>query len=734
MKRFALVLVCVACLLCAVIAGCGGPAQPAKQEGGAAHGVPAETVAPAGQRGPDTGGSELSLYRDEWGVPHVYAKTAADAAYGLGYAQAEDRLDDIYKNVRLATGRMAEAFGEEHAELDYIVRLLRNAEVCQAYWDDAPEHIRAQGDAFMGGVMAYVADHPEKVPEFACDLYGWQCGAVARAVILQWPMGNLMRELGRKDKAPDLGSNGWAVSPGRSAEGCAILMMDPHLTWEGMQVFYEARVHCDEYEACGFYIVGSPLPALGHTAHVAWACTTGGPDTADVYMMKLDPTIPTVYEYDGEAKAAEIRAIVVPVKDAEPYQQVALNTINGPAIAEPDLEKGILYVGNTPYLEDVGLFEQMCTMVRARNCEEFYDALGMNHFMEQNVIFADRAGNIQYVRTGRTPIRPEGYNWSVPVPGNTSATRWQGIHGIEDLVQIKNPEQGYMQNCNVSPANMMKNSPMTPDKYPHYIYENASSGRQTPRGMRALALLAGDDSITKEEAMGIGMNVHDVRSKPWQKALRQAVEAVGAQQMEQQAFAKAVETILAWNGQFKKESAAAPIVKFWRLKCQDEIDVVAVAKGRPLAEGDQKRMLGLLAETLAEIEAAYGTMDITWGDVNWIGRGGTYFPCPGADFGGGKGNSNLTETLLCIKSEELPDQPGRYVGHVGSESMMLCFMHSAGIESYSCVMWGQSGERESAHYLDQAEKLYAQRRFKPTWFQKADLLDHIESERTLAIQ
>ena len=696
------------------LAGCGKPAQPVVPE-------------------PENIEGRVTLYRDEWGVPHVYAKTAADAAYGLGYAQAEDRLEDIYRNVRLATGTMAEAFGEEHAEVDYMIRLLRNPEICQEYWEAAPEHLRALGDSFMRGVEAYVAEHPEKKPEFACDLYGWQCGAIGRLVILQWPMGNLMDELKRKDRAPAFGSNSWAVAPSRSAEGCAILLTDPHLAWEGVQVFYEARVHCELYDLCGFFLVGSPLPALGHTGHVAWACTTGGPDTSDVYMMKIDPNLPTVYEYDGELKAAQVRPIVVPVKDGEPYQQLGLYTVNGIALEEPDLEKGILYVGKTPYLEEAGLFEQIYRMVLARNCDEFYEALAMNQLMEQNVTFADRDGNIQYVRTGRTPIRPDGYDWSVPVPGDTSDTQWLGIHDIADLVQVKNPPQGYFQNCNISPQLMMRDSPMTADKYKPYIY-NVSWDYTNPRGRRALELLAADDSITKEDAMVIAMNIYDILSKPWQNALDAAVDAVGAERMADAAFAGAVEKILAWNGEFAKDSAAAPLVKFWRLKCQDAIDIVAVADEQPLSETDQKKMLGLLAETVADFKKTYGTTDIVWGDVNWIGRGGRYFPCDGADFGRGKDKRNLTETLLCIEGRELPDRPGRYVGYIGSESLMLAFMHKDGVESYSCVMWGQSGDPDSPHYVDQAERLYAQRQLKPTWFEWQDLLGHLESEKTLVVQ
>ena len=78
-------------------------------------------------------GGEATLYRDTWGVPHIHADKLTDAAYAMGHAQAEDRLADIYQNVRTATGRMAEVFGEEHVETDYAIRMMRNAELCQDF-------------------------------------------------------------------------------------------------------------------------------------------------------------------------------------------------------------------------------------------------------------------------------------------------------------------------------------------------------------------------------------------------------------------------------------------------------------------------------------------------------------------------------------------------------------------------------------------------------------------------
>ncbi|MDQ1255967.1 MAG: acyl-homoserine-lactone acylase, partial [Candidatus Hydrogenedentes bacterium] len=210
MKRIPIIAVSLVLTLTFALGACGKPApQPVTPKPDAvvlpAPGseAPAPAPAPAAEPAqPAAPTGEVTIYRDTWGVPHIYGTTPRDAAFGMGYAQAQDRLDDIYKNIRTATGTMAEVFGEEHVEMDYIVRLMRNAELCQKYWDEAPQEIRDLGDGYMDGVKAFIAEHPEKVPEFACDLYGWQCGAVGRLMILQWPLGTIQDELNRKGEEP----------------------------------------------------------------------------------------------------------------------------------------------------------------------------------------------------------------------------------------------------------------------------------------------------------------------------------------------------------------------------------------------------------------------------------------------------------------------------------------------------------------------------------------------------
>ncbi|GMU91571.1 MAG: 7-beta-(4-carbaxybutanamido)cephalosporanic acid acylase [Candidatus Hydrogenedentota bacterium] len=678
-------------------------------------------------------GKSVTIYRDTWGVPHIYASTDAAAAYGLGYAQAEDRLADLFANVRVATGTAAEAFGREHVRTDQAMQIVRNAEFCEQHFESASPELKAIAESFVAGVKAYMAEHPEKTPEWAIDLQPWHCAAIGRAMIMRWPLGTIDGELRNRERRQAPGaSNQWSVAPSRSATGGAILLTDPHLEWEGLAVFYEARVRGEKLHMNGFFLVGSPLLAFGHTDYVGWAPTTGGPDTSDVFEVKIDLSnmLQPKYEIDGQWKIATPRMITVKVKDGDPVTQPTADTELGP-VFDIDTDKGVAYIGASPYFDEFGLFEQTYQMLLAKNTDEFYQALGMNAMMEQNIMFADVEGNIQYVRTGRTPVRAGGYDWKAPVPAS-AATIWTEIHPIGDLVQIKNPPQGYMQNCNISPQNMMKDSPLTPEKYLPYIY-NVSWDFNNPRSKRILQLLDADDSVSKEDAMAYAMDVYDILAKPWQEALASAIETDGADYMDDEDFSTFVKAFLAWNGEFTPDAAATSVYKFWRLKCAGKVDVTSIAERKTLPPEEKKRLLELLAQTLKETKEKYGTIAVTWGELHRVGRGGKFFPAPGADFGGSTDGPNFTETLFDVRSREDGEEPGKFIASNGSMATMLMFFSPEGVESYTCTPWGQSSDPESPHYVDQAENLYSKREFKPTWWTKEELMANVKSDITLSI-
>jgi acyl-homoserine-lactone acylase len=132
-----------------------------------------------------------------------------------------------------------------------------------------------------------------------------------------------------------------------------------------------------------------------------------------------------------------------------------------------------------------------------------------------------------------------------------------------------------------------------------------------------------------------------------------------------------------------------------------------------------------------EMKQRYGTWEIAWGEVHKVGRGGQYFPAPGADFNSGDKQANFSETLMDVRSVEMPNHPGKYVANSGSMAIILMVFKDNRIESYTCTPWGQSGHPESKHYMDQGQRLYSQRELKPTLWEKSELLKQTESSKTM---
>src|SRR5262249_48492958 len=160
--------------------------------------------------------------------------------------------------------------------------------------------------------------------------------------------------------------------------------------------------------------------------------------------------------------------------------------------------------------------EQQYAMATARNLGEMKKALSMFQLMEQNVMVATVDGDIFYVRNGRVPIRPAGYDWTRPVPGNTSKTELLGIHPLDDLLQLHNPWQGYMQNCNVSPEHMIKFCPLTPNRYVErpYLYNTDNPLHQ--RAAMNLNELHANTRVTVQDAIAIALSTQVYNADLWQ--------------------------------------------------------------------------------------------------------------------------------------------------------------------------------------------------------------------------
>ncbi len=657
----------------------------------------------------------VTIHRDEWGVPHVFASSPAGAAYGVGWAQAEDRLEQLLKNYRLAAGTMAEAFGEEWIEHDARQRLLGHADVSRRRYREIPAGARGMMEAFQAGVSAYMEAHPEETPEWAPRLEPWQAAALGRYIIFHWPLGAAEAKLERrKELNLPFGSNMWAVRPERAATGCAVMFIDPHVPWFDVFRFYEFRAHAGPYEVSGFGPLGSPLIGLGHNAHLAWSCTTGGPDTTDIYVLETRPGRPPQYRYDGSWRDMTARTTRIAVRGGETVERELLFTHHGPVWLT---EGRAAYALATPYLNEVGFTSEFYRLCMARTLDEAKAALRMNQLMEQNFMCAHVNGDIFYVRTGRTPVRPDGFDFTSPVPGWTSRSEWRGLYDMNDFVQIENPECGFMQNCNNGPDTMTPEPLVDPAAFPREVY-NCAPGQANGRSRRALELLSQTSRLTLDDVMRFAVDTYVDGAESWKAALARSARALG----EDAALRPALELLGRWSGRMDADSPGATLYQHMRdalAAGPTRVEEDALRAGRTLPADQQRALADALAQAARTLQERHGRLDVPWGDVHRLRRGERSWPLSGGS------------VLRAISSDE---ENGVRYGRAGQSWTQIALMRPGAVESYSDTPFGQSDRPDSPHFADQAEKLFSRSRFKPTWFQPDALKGHIVSTTKLVFR
>ena len=656
-------------------------------------------------------GAHVTILRDVYGVPHIFAQDAAAAAYGSGYAQAEDRLEELLKNYRRAEGTMAEAFGQEFFRDDWRQRVWRHRQVSEQHYKELSPRSREIMEAFQAGVRQYMQEHPDQVPAWAPKLEPWQLVALGRYIIWGWPEGEAAGKLLHAGIQPDPvayhGSNEMLLAPSRTAMHAPIAVVDPHLSWYGPFRFYEMRIYGGDLAFSGACILGLPFPVLGHSQYASIAMTTGGPDTSDVYEEEVQDG---KYKFRGEWRPLETRheKIGVKVGDKIDWKDVTVDsTGHGPIVAH---KNGKSYSVAIPYADEVRLMDESWGMVTAHNLTEMKTALGMLQFMAQNIMVGTVDGDIFYVRNGRVPIRPKGCDPSKVMPGATGECDWQGLHKFEDLVQITNPPQGYMQNCNASPFAMMKESPLVPEKYADhpYIYNE----RRTPPHQRAamvLDLLDAAHDVTAEQAIAIAFSPQVWHAELWQERIRNAAP--------DSEFAS---LLTGWNRRSDADSRAA--LAFYLFK--NSLDAGPRHAVEPPADLTGEQIHAALDKAEARLKSDFAP-DAVFGTMFRVGREGGAHTWPVS--GGSLADAGMA-TPRAISFEK---RGAEMIGHGGQTSTQIIILTKPP-QSYMVIPLGESDHADSPHFDDQADKLFSRSTVKSTYFMnRKELEKHVTARKEL---
>ena len=377
-----------------------------------------------------------------------------------------------------------------------------------------------------------------------------------------------------------------------------------------------------------------------------------------------------------------------------------------------------------PYENEIGLTDQCYQMMTARNLEEMKKALSQLQLMAQNIMVATVQGDIYYLRNGRVPIRPDGVNPGMPIPGNTSANEWKGIHPMSDLVQIENPPCGWMQNCNCSPAAMMNQDQPPADRYSEhrYLYNERPSADSHQRAEMVTDLLESAEKVTAEQAIDIAFSTQVWHAERWQDRLEQAWKH-GKEADKGADLAQYHDLIR--NGIDVADPDSTGALAYYAFKkalgrdlgkqteppasLTDEQVLAALAQGRRGAEGQVRRGRGSVWPLLSRRPPGRRPHLAGWRRQSSRGRHGHPRAISFAPTRDGK----------------------QQVGHSGQSSTQIVIMTDPP-ESYAVIPLGESDHKESGHWDDQAEKLFSQGKAVRTYFLRPDeLMKHVTSRKIL---
>jgi penicillin amidase len=662
------------------------------------------------------GRNTVTIYRDTYGVPHIFGKTDADTAFGLMYAQAEDNFWQLEEDYIRVLGRSAEIDGPRGLSNDILTRAWESATHAKDHYAHAAPKLRALCDAFAAGVNAYIQQHPEK-PRLIAHWEPWfilmeehrgpaGTGITAAERARAFPALAGSAAATGTPEDPDEGSNMWAVSPARTTTGHAMLLINPHVGFFGGGQRYEAQLHSGEgLDVSGFAILGTPYIRSGHNRFLGWSHTNNYASTSDVYLEKFDDA--NSYRYGADHRKAVEWTEEIPVKTATSMEMRRVTfrkTHHGPIL-------GIRADGTALAVRSAatqgGVMEQRWAMAKARNLREFQAALGRVTLTGSNTIYADVAGNIYYLHGNAIPKRSTKFDWTKPVDGSDPETEWQGLHALADLPQVLNPKSGWLQNCNstVFLTTAGDDNPATAN-YPAYMAPEPD----TPRSQRSRAILSGGRRFTFAEWAKLGLDtkigIAEVRVP---LLLEEFAKLKAANAPRAAKLDELLSTIAAWDQVGRNDSVATTL--FVRM------ETLARNSGQVAA----------LEQVKTALEAAFGTWRVPWGEVNRLQRvhsSGTQeqfsdarpsVPVPGAP--------SFTGTILTFGTREAPGQKRMY-GTVG-DTYVSVVEFGKRPEARSLLVLGESADPASPHYVDQAE-LYSTQRFKPAWFELGDIKKHVE--------
>ena len=686
----------------------------------------------------------VTIIRDDWGVPHIYGETDADAVFGMIYAQAEDDFNRIEVNFLNSQGRLAEAEGEDEIWRDLRMKLFIDPADMQTQYEASPQWLKDLMDAWASGLNYYLHTHPEVEPRVLTRFEPWMAltfseGSIGgdiervnlgRLEAFYGQPSNVLAALNREPASttlamvpaglnePDMneeptGSNGIAIAPANTSAGNALLLINPHTSF-----FFREELHMvseQGLDAYGAVTWGQFFVYQGFNENAGWMHTSSGVDNIDEFLetvVERDGTL--YYRYGDEERPVTVRQVTVPYKTDTGMAErefTVYRTHHGPIVREVDGA----WVSVALMEEPMNALIQSYMRTKAQSYDEYIEVMRTHTNSSNNTVFADSEGNIAYLHSNFIPVRDTRFNYLQPVDGSDPATDWQGVHSIEETPNAVNPSVGWLQNTNNWPFSAAGPDSPRREEFPVYVQRSGENAR----GLHAMRVLEGKTDFTLESLIDAAFDTYLTGFEELIPALVRAYDQADASNPLKAELADQVSILRDWDLRWSVESIATSLAIFFG---EETRRLDATEREVP------QQQLQALSVASAKLEADFGSWRTPWGDINRFQRltGDIVQPFDDAGPSTPVGfPSGRWGSLASFGARAYP-QTKKWYGTSGN-SFVAVVEFGDRVQARAVTAGGLDSDPSSPHFNDQAE-LYAAGDLREVYYYRADVEGHMERE------
>ncbi len=688
---------------------------------------------------------QVSITRDRWGIAHITGKTDADAVFGMLYAQCEDDFERVERNYIVALARIAEVEGAGLIYNDLRMRLFMDSTKAIALYQTGPDWLKKVCQGFADGINYYLANHPEVRPKLIRRFQPWMpilfsegsIGGDIESVSLNDLKSFYGKEPGKlKEEIHDdgilepepRGSNGFAIAPSRSANGNALLLINPHTSF-----YFRSELHMKSDEGLNAYGAatwGQFFIYQGFNEHCGWMHTSSAADVIDEYKETVTKKGGNLfYRYGDDTRPMVSEKVVIRYKTPKGKAKkefTVYRTGHGPVTSQDEGK----WITTKLMVDPLNALTQSYLRTKSAGLEDFKKTMNIRTNSSNNTVYADDEGNIAYWHGDFMPRRDPRYNWNIPVDGSDTGTEWKGLHDVDEIVHVYNPATGWIQNCNATPFTVSGTS--SPDKkaYPNYMAPDA----ENPRGIHAVRVLKDESGFNLDLLIAASQ---DSYLPAFEKLVPSVVSSydvlVGINDTLKTKLGDAVEQLRGWDFRYSVSSVPTSLAISWALHLRQTVQKRLPPGMEHLDQLEYLRSqtsnmekLTALAGAMKELHGDFGTWKQPWGEINRFQRlSGKIEPV----FDDEKPSiavpftSSYWGSLASFGARKFNGTKKIY-GYSGN-SFVAVVEFGRKVRARSVVTGGSSSNPSSPHFNDQSA-LYCQGQFKDVLFYPEDFSKNAE--------